>query len=154
MTLILVLCFQSIPDYLATLKHRKIHLYRRYIVNGNKYSHSEWKSQTNNSISIANRELGEIDICLLKPFNGFMGLFLLVDCNSRYLYYCPLKSKKKEQVLQALKTVLKQSGPFEAQVDLGLPICLDEPKSFSFLSLIQDFWGEYKSENLKTIEIF
>ena len=73
-----------------------------------------------------------------------------------YMYHSARSSRRYFSCFDSLfqQQRPKQSGPFEAQVDLGLPICLDEPKSFSFLSLIQDFLGEYKSENLKTIEIF
>ena len=68
----------------------------------------------------ANRELAEIDICLLKPYRNYIGVLLLCDCNSRYLYYSPIKSKKKEEVLAALKKILKESGPFQRVVSDGM----------------------------------
>ena len=68
---------------------------------------------------LANRELGELDICLLKESGGFIGLLLLIDCNSRYLWFHKLKSKKKEQVISGLDAILKQSGTFERIVSDG-----------------------------------
>ena len=68
---------------------------------------------------LANRELGELDICLLKQSGGFIGLLLLIDCNSRYLWFHKLKSKKKEQVVAGLDAILKQSGKFERIVSDG-----------------------------------
>ena len=64
--------------------------------------------------------MAEIDICLLRPYSDYIGLFLLIDCNSRFLWYHPLKSKKKDQVHAALDAILKKSGSFERVVSDGM----------------------------------
>ena len=111
---------RGIPNYLTNLKKQKVHLFRRYNVVG-KTDH--WYQFTiknlEKTIISANRELAEIDICLLRPFANFIGLFLLIDCNSRFLWYHPIKSKKKDQVFAALDAILKQSGSFQRVVSDG-----------------------------------
>ena len=87
---------KSIPEYSTTLKKTKVHHWRRYDL-------------------VANRVLGEIDLCLLKPCNNYKGLCLLVDANCRYLWCAKIKSKQKPDVEKALDEILKKSGHFESR---------------------------------------
>ena len=88
---------KSIPEYSTTLKKSKIHHYRRYDLT-------------------ANRVLGEIDLCLLNPYDGYIGLCLLIDTNCRFLWSAKIRSKQKSEVESALDTITKKSGHFESKL--------------------------------------
>ena len=87
---------KSIPEYSTTLSKTNVHHWRRYDL-------------------VANRVLGEIDLCLLKPCKNYKGLCLLVDANCRYLWCAKIKSKQKPDVEKALDEILKKSGHFESK---------------------------------------
>ena len=59
------------------------------------------------------RALAEADIAIMKESDdGFIGFFILTDCYNNFVYTEALKSKKKEDVENALKKILKKSGNF------------------------------------------
>ena len=85
---------KSVPEYLSILHQRKIKEFRHY--------------------NIANKRiLAQFDICLLRPYNGYKGILLLVDCKTRKLWFALLKTKTKVSVLQGLEKIIKKSGSFE-----------------------------------------
>ena len=72
-----------------------------------------------NGSPFTRRELCEFDICLLKTFGGYKGCVVLIDCFTKYLWYCNIKSKLKPEVLKALKQIISQSGPFARSLSDG-----------------------------------
>ena len=62
---------------------------------------------------------GEIDICLLNPYGDYIGLLLLIDAYTKFLWFGIIKSKKKQEVFKALQKIIKKSGQFSRVISDG-----------------------------------
>ena len=56
---------------------------------------------------------GEFDLGFLKEYNGFTGFMVLIDCFTHFCWTESIKTKKKGDVINALKKILKRSGQFD-----------------------------------------
>ena len=104
---------------------RKVHQFRHYVLSGRRQL---GKANLFRMSLIASNLLvftAEIDICLLTPYGGYIGLLLLIDAYTKFLWFGLLKSKKKTEVFGALNKIIKQSGQFSRVISDGeLSFCL------------------------------
>ena len=93
----MILSIAAIPDYVASLKSRKVKLFRHY------HLHTR-------------RELCEFDICILHPANGYRYCLVVCDAFTRFIWVGLLKSKKKTEVLKTLKQLIEKTGKFSRSI--------------------------------------
>ena len=55
----------------------------------------------------------QIYLQISNLFCSYIGILLLIDCNSRFLYFSFLKNKKKNSVINGLQKILRISGNFQ-----------------------------------------
>ena len=94
----------GIPEYQSSQKKRSVKIFRHYNLS-------------------TRRELAEFDLCMVKIKNpeNFKGFVILVDCYTRYTWYSLIKSKKKSDVVLALKKITQKTGQFQTSAsDLEL----------------------------------
>lgn len=113
---------KGLPSYLGNLTKRKVKQHRHYIVSGRrqlgvcKIIFPKSKLNFEKSCCIFP---GEIDICLLNPYSGYKGLLLLTDAYTKFLWFALIKSKKKEEIFNALKKIIEKSGSFDRIISDG-----------------------------------
>ena len=62
-------------------------------------------------------------------------MLLLIDCFTKFLFYSILKSKKKSEILKALKKIIAKSGSFDSiKSDNELSFCKEilKPENIFF----------------------
>jgi transposase InsO family protein len=93
------------------------------------------KNYNRNKIFVsAPLEQYQADLVDMQKFSrqnsGYKYLLTAIDCFSRYAYAEPLKSKKPEEIIRALKIIFKDYKPFKFQTDRGLEFVNKHVKNF------------------------
>ena len=62
---------------------------------------------------LGNNKVCEVDLGFLEPDGKYIGFLLLIDIFCRRIWAKPIKSKKRDEVITALRIIFKESGNFE-----------------------------------------